>query len=121
MSRLSQTRTEPPHRISDVTAIFNTNAFWAYILSVFLINGRPSRPHWEIHKLLSVLAASIGVFAVVYGGSQPHDEAPAENTSAVGGLSSTTFGDALALISSISYASYQVSRSRRSTHRSNSN
>ncbi|KAG8896180.1 hypothetical protein FRB99_009027, partial [Tulasnella sp. 403] len=99
--------------ISDVTALFNTNAFWAYVLSAFF-SGTTSRPQWEVRKLLAVLTACAGVYAVVYGSSQPsgHTAEPptTESTrrSFYFNMSSTIFGDFLALTSSFAYGLYQV-------------
>ncbi|KAG8891688.1 hypothetical protein FRC00_013282, partial [Tulasnella sp. 408] len=92
--------------ISDVTALFNTNAFWAYVLSVILASSSRSRIRWEWKKLAAVTAACGGVFAVVYGGAQSGDsEARYSNTA---DARSTVFGDTLALTSSVCYALYQV-------------
>jgi hypothetical protein len=49
-------------RLSDVTVIWNTNAFFAYIITVRLFEL-----NWEPRKLLAVLIATFGVVAVVYG------------------------------------------------------
>ncbi|KAN0111630.1 hypothetical protein V8E52_008368 [Russula decolorans] len=48
--------------LSDVTAILNMNAFFAYIITVRLFEL-----NWEPLKLLAVLIATFGVMAVVYG------------------------------------------------------
>ncbi|KAG8904889.1 hypothetical protein FRC01_008564, partial [Tulasnella sp. 417] len=92
--------------ISDVTALFNTNAFWAYVLSVALASSGRIRIQWEWKKLVAVTTACGGVFAVVYGGAQSdHSDAPSINTTGTG---SKIFGDILALTSSVGYALYQV-------------
>jgi drug/metabolite transporter (DMT)-like permease len=92
--------------VSDVTAIFNTHAFWAYLLSTALISPQDGTSRWQPHKLLAVLLACVGVFVTVYGSAdayQPSDVAGATTTS------STAFlGNVLTLISAISYALYQV-------------
>ncbi|KAG8997516.1 hypothetical protein FRB90_012494 [Tulasnella sp. 427] len=92
--------------ISDVTALFNTNAFWAYVLSVIMASSERSQIQWEWKKLLAVTAACGGVFAVVYGGAQSDHSETRTNTTL--GAGSTIFGDGLALASSMCYALYQV-------------
>ncbi|KIO25812.1 hypothetical protein M407DRAFT_236519 [Tulasnella calospora MUT 4182] len=92
--------------ISDVTALFNTNAFWAYVLSVTMASSSRSRIQWEWKKLVAVTTACGGVFAVVYRGAQSGpSEARSINTTGAG---STILGDTLALLSSVGYALYQV-------------
>jgi drug/metabolite transporter (DMT)-like permease len=93
-------------RVSDVTAIFNTHAFWAYLLSTALIPPQDGTPRWQPHKLVAVLLACVGVFATVYGSAdvnQPAGVAGATTTS-----STALLGNVLTLISAISYALYQV-------------
>ncbi|KAG9046260.1 hypothetical protein FS837_004757 [Tulasnella sp. UAMH 9824] len=92
--------------ISDVTALFNTNAFWAYVLSVILASSGHRRIRWEWKKLAAVMVACGGVFAVVYGGAQSGDSETRYSDTADAG--STIFGDTLALTSSVCYAIYQV-------------
>ncbi|KAG8691099.1 hypothetical protein FRC11_006848, partial [Ceratobasidium sp. 423] len=83
--------------LSDITALFNTHAFWAYILSTALLPPPSDRPRWQPYKLLAVLLACIGVFATVYGSAD--DASPGSNP---------FLGSLLALISAVSYALYQV-------------
>ncbi|CAE6449465.1 unnamed protein product [Rhizoctonia solani] len=83
--------------LSDITALFNTHAFWAYILSTALLPPPPDRPRWQPYKLMAVLLACVGVFVTVYGSA---DEASAGSNPFLGSL--------LALISAVSYALYQV-------------
>ncbi|KAF8707691.1 hypothetical protein RHS03_03793, partial [Rhizoctonia solani] len=83
--------------LSDITALFNTHAFWAYILSTAFLPPPPDRPRWQPYKLLAVLLACIGVFITVYGNSD--DTSPGSNP---------FVGNLLALVSAISYALYQV-------------
>ncbi|PCH33672.1 hypothetical protein WOLCODRAFT_93949 [Wolfiporia cocos MD-104 SS10] len=91
--------------VTDVTALWNTNAFFAYVLSVWLF-----KLQWDPRRLAAVVLATLGATAVVYGGSNadPIEEQP---TSLVG-LSSTAraplFGDLLTLTASILYSVYQV-------------
>ena len=96
-------------RISDVTAIWNTNAFWAYLMNVRLHNAKI-----QLLKLSAVLLACIGVLFVVYGGhSAASDPAPSSystsaNPDITGSGSAPLIGDLLTLIASIGYAAYQV-------------
>lgn len=96
-------------RISDVTAIWNTNAFWAYLMNVRLHNTKI-----QMLKLFAVLLACVGVLFVVYGGqSAASDPAPSSYASLTrpnitSSDSAPLIGDILTLIASIGYAAYQV-------------
>lgn len=46
-----------------ISAIWNTNAFFAYVITVKLY-----KLQWEAKRLLAVVLATLGTFAVVYGG-----------------------------------------------------
>ncbi|KJA29108.1 hypothetical protein HYPSUDRAFT_32450 [Hypholoma sublateritium FD-334 SS-4] len=96
--------------VSDVTAIWNTNAFFAYILTVKLFGLQ-----WEPRRLFAVVLATIGTVAVVYGSST----APTPDQSGDKGDSSTTtdigfkptaplLGNLLTLVASFGYGLYQV-------------
>lgn len=95
--------------MADVTAIWNTNAFFAYLISVYLFNLP-----WEFRKLAAVMLATIGVTAVVYGGSQDSAEIapeagnsnPPHTTS--GNSKWPLMGDLLTLFASVGYGLYQV-------------
>lgn len=82
--------------VSDITALWNTNAFWAYVISVKL-----KHQNWESRRLVAVVVASVGVLAVVYGSngsespSKDHPKAP-------------LIGCLLSLIASVGYGLYQV-------------
>ncbi|KAG6911978.1 hypothetical protein DXG01_000226 [Tephrocybe rancida] len=93
--------------ISDVTAIWNTNAFFAYVIAVKLFGLK-----WEPRRLLAVLLATLGVIVVVYGGSTSNVGEPSiRNTGIVSKFikpSAPLVGDLLTLIASISYGLYQV-------------
>ncbi|KAJ3779198.1 hypothetical protein FB446DRAFT_711297 [Lentinula raphanica] len=84
---------------SDVTVIWNTNAFFAYLISVAILG------HQHQHKkFAAVVLATVGVVLVVYGGNiDPGND----------GLHPTRHhtrlvGDLLALLASILYAVYQL-------------
>ncbi|KAG8761629.1 hypothetical protein FRC14_000013 [Serendipita sp. 396] len=97
--------------ISDVTAIWNSNAFWAYILTVYILMGSnaPDGKWWtrfEAKKIIAVLMACIGVTIVVYSGvdSQRSGEDDDGSTKPTAPLA----GDLLTLVASILYALVQV-------------
>jgi drug/metabolite transporter (DMT)-like permease len=98
-------------RISDVTAIWNTNAFWAYLMNVHLHNSKV-----QMRKLSAVLLACVGVLFVVYGGQSASSDqvlsssssSTPTNPNTTSGSSAPFIGDLLTLIASIGYAAYQV-------------
>ena len=93
-------------RISGVTAIWNTNAFWTYLMNVRLYNAKI-----QIPKLSAVFLACVGVLFVVYGGqstspdSMSSSQLTSTNPDATKG---SLIGYLLTLIASILYAAYQV-------------
>lgn len=95
------------HRITDVTALWNTNAFFAYILTVKLLHLT-----WEPRRLAAVLLATLGATIVVYGsGSAGESDVSADNgPSPRESFTSSTalLGDLLTLAASVGYALYQV-------------
>ena len=89
-----------PHDIcsvSDVTAIWNSNAFWAYVISVKLKHST-----WEPRRLAAVIVACLGVAVVIYGSKQPSGVSDANDAKA------PLFGNMLTLVASICYGFYQV-------------
>lgn len=87
--------------LSDVTAIWNTNPFFAYILTVKLYGLL-----WEPRRLAGVVLATAGVMVVVYGGAKAQDETPvAERTPK---MSRVLVGDVLTLVASLAQGLYQV-------------
>jgi len=90
--------------ISDVTALWNSNAFWAYVFTVKLY-----KLEWERRKLLAVIVACVGVLAIVYGGVAKSDEEGVEvESSSNRGHKSPFLGNLLALAASIWYGFFQV-------------
>ncbi|KAI0801217.1 hypothetical protein C8Q74DRAFT_476149 [Fomes fomentarius] len=90
--------------VTDVTALWNTNAFFAYLFAVFL-----SGAEWDARRLLAVLIATTGALAVVYGGSTVGvDEAGSSIESSQRGHKSPFLGDLLTLAASVMYGAYQV-------------
>jgi len=91
--------------ISDVTAIWNTNAFFAYLISVKLFKSQ-----WESRRLVAVSLATLGVIAVVYGGTTSTTKKNVSSNSSVFGFKPTAplFGNLLTLVASFGYGLYQV-------------
>ncbi|KAF7310896.1 hypothetical protein HMN09_00632800 [Mycena chlorophos] len=85
--------------VSDVTAIWNANAFFAYLMTF--------KCRWEPRKLFAVSLATIGVLVVVYGGSTSAD-ANETHKRAYLKPSAPLVGDMLTLVASVGYAGYQV-------------
>ena len=100
---------EPPSRISDVTAIWNTNAFWAYLMNIRLHNAKI-----QMLTLSAVLLACVGVLFVVYGGQSassdldPSSFSTSTNPNMTSSGSAALIGNLLTLIASIGYSAYQV-------------
>ncbi|KZT44647.1 hypothetical protein SISSUDRAFT_976694 [Sistotremastrum suecicum HHB10207 ss-3] len=88
----------PLTSISDITALWNSNAFWAYLFTVKL-----NRMSFERNKVFAVAIASIGALAIVYGGSASQ---VVENS--VSRYPAPILGDFMALIASIWYGLFQV-------------
>ncbi|KAJ7492639.1 hypothetical protein FB451DRAFT_1389002 [Mycena latifolia] len=90
--------------VSDVTAIWNTNAFFAYLMTF--------RFKWEPRKFFAVSLATVGVLVVVYGGSTAtsidKDRSPSIEKRASIKPSAPVVGDLLTLVASVGYALYQV-------------
>ncbi|THV04971.1 hypothetical protein K435DRAFT_150060 [Dendrothele bispora CBS 962.96] len=90
--------------VTDVTAIWNTNAFFSYLISVKVFGLK-----WEIRKLGAVVLATLGVLVVVYGGSTSSD---GSSTSAaqtdINEPSKALIGDLMTFVASVGYAGYQV-------------
>lgn len=89
------------HRLSDVTALWNTNAFFAYVLTVKLFKLK-----WEARRLISVVIATVGAALVVYGSSSA--SAVEDLHTAVPEKKLALFGDLLTLVASVIYGVYQV-------------
>ncbi|KAJ7630917.1 hypothetical protein FB45DRAFT_916927 [Roridomyces roridus] len=86
--------------VSDVTAIWNANAFFAYLMTF--------KCKWEPRKFFAVSLATIGVMIVIYGGSS--------STNVDGSVEKRNYvkptaplvGDLMTLVASVGYAFYQV-------------
>ncbi|KAG6825315.1 hypothetical protein H0H92_004087, partial [Tricholoma furcatifolium] len=88
--------------VSDVTAIWNTNAFFAYVITVKLFKLK-----WQPRRLLAVLLATFGVIVVVYGGSTSDGAEPSTQASFRKPLAPLV-GDLLTLVASVGFGLYQV-------------
>lgn len=91
--------------VTDITAIYNTFAFWAYGLAVIFLGETPTRA-----KLASVVIAVFGVFVIAYGDLWIDFKAPengGEEDRKAG--MSRMIGNLLAFFGSVSYAWYEVS------------
>jgi len=92
-----------------VTAIWNTNAFFTYIITVRLF-----KLNWELRKLLAVLVATFGVLAVVYGDAAQQADAPPADESIMPAPRESTrpkaplVGDLLTLCAAVGFGLYQV-------------
>ncbi|TFK41180.1 hypothetical protein BDQ12DRAFT_428998 [Crucibulum laeve] len=95
--------------VSDVTAIWNTNAFFAYLISVKMFGLK-----WEPRRLVAVCLATLGVIVVVYGGNAAENsESMPEGSSMSSSArfikpSAPLVGNVLTLIASFGYGLYQV-------------
>lgn len=90
----------PLTSMTDITAIYNVFAFWAYLLSIVLLKEEATRL-----KLGAVLLAVTGVFVIAYGDSLL---APGDPVMELNQGSSRLLGNLLALAGSIFYAFYEV-------------
>ncbi|KAH7910934.1 hypothetical protein BJ138DRAFT_1172832 [Hygrophoropsis aurantiaca] len=94
--------------VTDVTAIWNANAFFAYVFAVKIM-----KLEWSLIRLGAVCLAIVGVLTVVYGGStvsnrNPDHQALPEISSTNLQSSTPLVGDLLTLVASICYGLYQV-------------
>lgn len=87
-------------------AIWNTNAFFAYAISVKVLNLR-----WDAKHLLAVVFATLGTFAVVYGGASVTDQHANGKplwTASSYKPSAPLIGNLLTLLASFGYGLYTV-------------
>lgn len=101
--------------LTDVTALWNTNAFFAYLLTVKLYGLK-----WDLRRLGAVILATVGAAVVVYGGSRTPElaEPSPEIKSSARAIEipkSAFIGDLLTLFASIIYGVYQVLYKRYAT------
>jgi drug/metabolite transporter (DMT)-like permease len=89
--------------VTDLTAIWNANAFFAYIFSVKLLGLE-----WGTLRLFAVSMATLGVVTVVYGGSIGPSSDPEPFKENLTNASTPFIGDMLTLVASLGYGLYQV-------------
>lgn len=86
-------------RISDITALWNTNAFWAYLFTIKIF-----RLQFQLRHLLAVSFACVGVATIVYGGARETHTVARKGPPPEQRL----FGNLLALVASVWYGFFQV-------------
>ena len=93
------------YSLTDVAAIWNANAFFAYVITVQMY-----KLPWEGKRVFAVLLATAGVMAVIYGGAsfQEGGNKQPEVTRAVPTATAPLLGDLLTLVASVGYGFYQV-------------
>ncbi|GAA5928446.1 hypothetical protein JCM3775_000613 [Rhodotorula graminis] len=92
----------PLTSMTDITAIYNVFAFWAYLLSLYYLPSPASAresPSHRLFNLLSVVLAVCGVFVIAYGDATGSSDGEGANR---------LIGNGLALFGSIAYAGYEV-------------
>lgn len=94
------------HSLTDVAAIWNANAFFAYVITVKMF-----KLPWERKMAVAVTLATGGVMAVIYGGAstiQKENNRQPEVSRAVPTAAAPLLGDLLTLVASVAYGLYQV-------------
>ncbi|KAF9787162.1 hypothetical protein BJ322DRAFT_1107239 [Thelephora terrestris] len=91
--------------LTDVTAIWNANAFFAYMIAVKMF-----KLPWDRKRMFAVVLATGGVMAVIYGGTSIQEEKNKQPvvSRAVPTATAPLLGDLLTLVGSIGYGLYQV-------------
>ncbi|KIW17654.1 hypothetical protein PV08_04849 [Exophiala spinifera] len=85
---------------SDLTAIYNCSAFFAYVFSIMLLNDK-----LRFDKAISVGLAIIGVFVVAYGDKDDSESGSGEEQKGVG---AKLIGNIIIGIGSVAYGFYEV-------------
>ena len=89
----------PLTSMTDITAIYNVFAMFAYVFSVKYLGEKPTRT-----KLGSVVLAVTGVFIIAYGDSFLVKDGGAGVLAEEGTMNTRFLGNMLALLGSITYA-----------------
>ncbi|KAL6250232.1 hypothetical protein RBB50_002533 [Rhinocladiella similis] len=85
---------------SDLTAIYNCSAFFAYVFSIMLLNDK-----LRVDKAISVGLAIIGVFVVAYGDKDESESGSGEEQKEFG---TKLLGNIVIGIGSVAYGFYEV-------------
>jgi drug/metabolite transporter (DMT)-like permease len=89
---------------SDLTAIYNCSAFFAYVFSIMLLNDK-----LRFDKALSVALAIIGVLIVAYGDKDDSTPGPSpSNPGAAKPFGTKLLGNIIIGIGSVAYGFYEV-------------
>jgi len=89
---------------SDLTAIYNCSAFFAYVFSIMLLNDK-----LRFDKAISVGLAIIGVLVVAYGDKDDSTPGPGTNNpGAEKGFGTKLLGNIIIGIGSVAYGFYEV-------------
>lgn len=90
---------------SDLTAIYNCSAFFAYAFSVPLLKER-----FRIDKAFAVIIAIVGVLIVAYGDSKPNPSggAPSADPAQAGDDGNRFLGNIIIGVGSVLYGLYEV-------------
>lgn len=82
---------------SDLTAIYNCSAFFAYVFSIFMLKER-----MRVDKISSVVVACVGVLIVAYGDSGTAEKGQEE------AAANRTLGNLIIGVGSVMYGFYEV-------------
>ncbi|GAA5972260.1 hypothetical protein JCM8115_006545 [Rhodotorula mucilaginosa] len=108
----------PLTSMTDITAIYNVFAFWAYLLSLYYLPAPAhvrTSPLLRILNFVAVLLAVTGVFVIAYGDTLAAGGADDESQEPGGyDAKNRLLGNALALFGSVAYAGYEISLPERS-------
>jgi len=85
---------------SDLTAIYNCSAFFAYVFSIILLNDK-----FRLDKSLSVGLAILGVLVVAYGDKE---DGAGPDGGAKAGLGTKLVGNLIIGVGSVAYGLYEV-------------
>jgi len=82
---------------SDLTAIYNCSAFFAYVFSIFMLKER-----MRVDKVFSVIVACVGVLIVAYGDTGTVEKGQEE------AVANRTLGNLIIGVGSVMYGFYEV-------------
>ncbi|TIB87779.1 hypothetical protein E3Q19_03543 [Wallemia mellicola] len=89
--------------VADLTAIWNSSAFWAYVFAVYILGEKLQKS-----KLGAVLLACSGVVLIAYGGERSSRDDPLEDGEVRPKFSAVLLGDLLVFIGSVTFALFEV-------------